>query len=654
MAGSALRIIDEQHRQKRTDDDKFMSYKLMFFELKIPEELAEFTNGTFLFPLCIPPDSYSLEEPFTLEATPTQGAGLYVEENGIAQRTIRISGVTGFAPRPLKGNGPNAIGLYGVSKKSYTRNLRPDVTKYDSVSGQRHFQYLQDAVFRTYADLKRDPATAEDTKLMFHIPKDDEHWLVVPQRFQLERTASDRVMYRYNIELLVVDKAEANDEDFSEDSDWIDAISNAIATANSAIQLAQGAINDLTAIAAEIKGLVNDVANIIDGVANVINAASDFVEGVTDLIESPLTVLESLSNGIDAVGSALSTLEDSGNRLATVGSKIQNKWNSLGESMERLGTHPETFEPEPRKALDKANNSSSPLKMLSASAIAEAKARALPTSVAGYNNLGTALTPGDVQEAESNQPFQFQRASKYKSAKLVSLTAGDTLASLAARYLQDARRWQDIAVINGLKPPFTNNQASLDLRKTDEAALPGVRGLGDKILIPSKSKGAKDLPNPVTLGVKPDEPSEVRFLGRDLRLEMVTTVSNPGNPLYDIPIDVARGGIDLATIQGVENLSQGLRTRVTTERGNDLLYKRLGMQRVIGTNQVGTDLEMVRFRAIQALQQDPRIARVRRLSLPGIDAGTEKDPNLSPDTLVIDSDVEVRGFTESANVRITV
>jgi len=650
---STVNVLREVLRQATVNDMNFYAYKLMFFELKIPSQLAVFAqNGSYLFPLKVPPDSYSLEEPFTVEASATQGGGVYVEENGIAQRVIRISGVTGFKPRPLNGNGPLVMTMLSPEKKSYTRNLPPFVI--DDISGQRHFQYLQDAVFRTYADLKRDPTTAEDTKLMLHIPKDDEHWLVVPQRFQLERTASDRVMYRYTIELLVVDKAEAVDEDFSEDGSWIESISNAINTVNAAIQLAQGALNDLTALAAEIEGYVDNVATVLDGVAGIIDAASRFVEGVTDLIESPLAILNSLGNIIDSADAFLSTWEESGQSLQNLDDKVKDKWNKLGEALEMLGTQPEAFEPTPQGALARANNQVNPLKTSSAEALATAKARPPATSLMDFKKLGTALTAGDLQEAKANATFQLQKPVKYRSAKQVSLSAGDTLASLAARHLNDARRWQDIAVINGLKPPFTNKHASLDLRKADEAAMPGVRGLGDRILIPSKSKGVKEMPNPATLGVKPEEPSDVRFLGRDFRLELVTTISNPGNPLYDIPIDVARGSQDLQTIQGVANLAQGLTNRVTTEKGTDLLYKRLGMQRIVGTKQVGTDLEMSRFRAIQALQQDPRIARVRKLTFQGIDPGTTTDVGTPPDALLIDSEVEVRGFTESANVRITV
>lgn len=655
MATSAIATLREYIRQQATGDDKYFKYMLMFFELKIPPEVNVYAAAgvSFLFPLRVPPDSYSLDEPFTVEATPSQGGGLYVEENGIAQRMIRISGVTGFKPRPLGSAGTLSLEGLKPEKKSYTRALNPYVL--DDLSGQRHFQYLQDAVFRTYADLKRDPAFAENTKLIFHIPKDDEHWLVVPQRFSLERTADKRVLYRYTIELLVVDRADAVDEDFSEDGGLLEAISDAITAVNSAIQLAQGAINDLTAIVSDIKGVVQDVVQVIDAVSGVINAAQNFVEGVTDFIESPLAILESLNGIIDAADSFVATWEESGQRIQALPDKVKTKWAQLGEALELLGTHPESFEPSNNVQMRAARALLSPLLSQSPETLEAARNVVVPSTASEYDALGTQLTPGDLQEAEANKPFLPKEGpAKYKSSKQVTLADRESLSSLAARYLGDARKWQDIAIVNGLKPPFTNKQASLDLRKTDEVSLPGVRGIGDKLLIPSLAKGTADRPVLATLGVKPYEPAEVHFLGRDLRLNMTSAVANPGNPQFDLEIDWARGGSDLRTIEGLDNLSQGLSLRLLTERGTDMLYQKLGMQRVIGFNQKPTDLDMARFRAVQALQQDTRISSVRRVTFVGLDGGTVPDATAPEDALVIDAVVEVRGFTESANVRITV
>lgn len=637
---SALNTIREMQRQKATGDTKFCKHMLMFFELRIPEGLGTAVGTTFLFPLMLSPESYSLDEPFALDATPTQGGGVYAEEHGIVQRVIRLSGTTGFAPKPMQGNGPGALAAITPAKRSYTRSLPASVL--ESLSGQRHFQYLQDAVFRTYGDLKRDPTTAEKTKLFFHIPKDDEHWLVLPQRFQLSRSVgAGRTLYHYEIELLAIDRAVATNLDVSEDTSWMSKMMNAVAMVKTGIALAQGAIDDLTNVVNEIKKALMSVVAVIDGVKNVITAAENFVTGVTDLIDVPLATIESLHEMIDE-GSRLGHMD--------VDAIIMEKWLQLGDALDLIGAHAEVFEPDGATTLTSTAQQTNPLVSQSA---AIAAAQAAPTTVAGYVDLGTGLTLGEATQANAAQTFAAPEPPRYRSSRQVRLQSGDTLASLAARYLGDARRWQDIAAINGLLPPFTETAASADLATADETTLPGVRGIGDKILVPSTSKGMRDLPNPVVLGARADESTDVRLLGRDFKLSAVTEISQPGNLLYDVPIDVEGGSTDVLLISGRDNLAQGLVSRLSTERGTDLLYLGLGMERVIGTKHATTDLELVRYRAQQALQQDPRIANVRRVTFLGVDDGTEIVPGMEA-ALSIDSDVEVRGYFESANVRVTV
>jgi len=210
---SALAYFKEQFRRELTGDDKFWKQFTYFFELAVPAEV--WPLGSLLFPLVLPPESISFEEPFAVEQTQTQDGGLIVEENGIIQRRMTIRGHTGWKPRKLPHTAITALMGIPSEKRSFDRTLKPLVL--DAISGQRHFQYLQDAVFRTYADLKRDPDMAKDTRLFWHNPKDDEHWEVVPLSFTLERSASRRMYYQYNINLLVVGKASEVDADFSED-----------------------------------------------------------------------------------------------------------------------------------------------------------------------------------------------------------------------------------------------------------------------------------------------------------------------------------------------------------------------------------------------------------------------------------------------------
>ncbi len=85
---------------------------------------------------------------------------------------------------------------------------------------------------------------------------------------------------------------------------------------------------------------------------------------------------------------------------------------------------------------------------------------------------------------------------------------------------------------------------------------------------------------------------------------------------------------------------QGLTVRLSIERGHNPLYRFIGFDRIIGLNNADVDSETARFRVIETLTNDPRIASVRRISFEAV-----------ADNLQIDADLEVRGFSQGVSVR---
>lgn len=643
MAVSPIKFIQERSRQEITGDDKYYKSRLYFFELRVPQEISLTSGNTYLLPLVISPDSYAMSEPFALQETPTLGGGLYTEENGIIQRTIRIEGTTGFKPRPFKGGTIPSSALLTPEQKSFSREL-PGFVK-ELLSGHRHFQYLQDAVFRTYGDLKKDPATSEDTALFFHNVKDDEHWEVKPRRFDLTRNSGDRTrtLYNYSIELLVVGPAEDRDIKFSEDKALLDEVKDAIRDVAKAGQAMAGAINDIVAIVDEIANVIKDVAAIIDTVTQIIDAIDNFIQGVTELVQAPFAIIESAAGLIEQALDTFNSAEELGNTVRSFPENVVQKFRQMKDSIERVGSHPEVFEtPSQRKVRDiKARQSLST--SASAEALATAAASTPPQSLDAFGSIGTTILPGDAQAAQSGVNAG-QRVFNFTGTRSVEVGQGDTLINLAAKFMGDARLWQHIAVVNGLKPPFVDEDASKELL-SDTSPLPGTLGIGDKILIPNFSKAPAARPLLPVLGVTSEQPAEEHLLGTDFELERYG--GRDGAPLYDIAVDADLGSSDFKKVRGNENMVQGTFLRVTTERGTDVLYKRMGVQRIIGLGNSLVDQETARFRFAQAIRQDPRVASVRKLQV------LASDEN-NPDALIIDAEVEVRGFAESSDVRVTV
>jgi hypothetical protein len=269
------------------------------------------------------------------------------------------------------------------------------------------------------------------------------------------------------------------------------------------------------------------------------------------------------------------------------------------------------------------------------------------------------LTAGDAQSADG-EIIVGGEIRKFKSAREVVISEGDTLAGLASRYLGDARAWQYIAIINGLKPPFLDRQASAPLVSgvgpgalsgsatgADESPFPKTLGVGSKILIPSNQRSALDYPILPVVGVKAEESAEKQFLGTDLALEPVYGSLGSSRALYDIPINSELGSVDAKTVSGVDNLAQSVIIRLATERGTDILYKNLGVQKIVGLGFAPLDLALAKFRILDAILADSRVAAVHDVKF---SQGETAD---LADQLVVDLKVSVRGFNESRPVRVT-
>lgn len=636
---STLNVIRESLRQEVTGDDKFYKKLVYFFELRIPAEImglgVEGEQSSFLFPLMLNPQSISWEEIFTVEVTPTQGSGLYVEENGVVQRMLRISGHTGFKPRRMPATTPYVMAFMEVDRKSYGRALPSTIV--DDLSGQRHFQYLQDSVFRTYSDLKRDPSTSENTTLLWHNPKDDEHWIVVPQRFSLERSTEKPIHYNYNIELIAVKQGEAVDEDFSEDKGLLDSIKDGLRMIQSGIDMVSGAINDLTALAAELESMVKDVGKIINSVSTVIDAASNFVQGVSDLIQSPLALVESIGGVVDSALNLRDTVEQAVEDITNLPDNIVQKFRQIGDGADRIATHPEAFETPTAKKVRETKKRQELLASISRATRDLALATAPPSTLDASRNLGTAITAGDVRTAKSELGAG-RDIKKYTSVRARPIEQGDTLVNLAAKYLGDARLWQQIAIANGMQPPFVNDLADAPIG--DESVFHAAISTGGTILIPNYSRPLQKQPVLPVLGVRPEKPAPVHFLGSDLKMSIVG--GRPGAPLFDWEVDVEGGSVDARQAEGLENIKQALQMRLATEKGSNQLYKRVGVERIVGMKNIAVDTETARYRLTQALMGDTRVAAVRQIKF-----------NANGDALEADITVQLRGFNQPTTVRVS-
>ncbi len=590
---SLIKILQEDNRQENADDANFYKQFLYFFELLIPiDGLSAPVGGTKvesnLFPLMLNPSSISLSDPFTVQVTPGLDGGLVAEENGIIMRQLTIRGHTGWKPRPNKSWQASS---FETPESASFRARGKQVA--EALSGQRHFQFLQDRVFRIYGDLKKDPALAKDTSLVFHNIKDDEHWLCLPQNFTMDRDARRPLFYNYAIEMLVVNDASFETRDFSEDKSFLDQLKDDIRTAKAALDNVTGAVNDVSNMVNELADTISGLIGVLDGIDDLIGSASNFVQSGANLIAQPINRLAGFVSSLD---DAIETLLDSPLRAKET---VAQSFRNMQDALDQFRVHPRIFgEDDEKRAQEERRRQG-----LGTGSSTSALTRAADNPPASTNELatfGTANMPGDQSRALAELGVG-QNPERFPSANERVLAQGETLPGLAAKYMGDARLWRKIAALNKLQAPFISTQK-----------LPGTLTVGDRILIPSTALPPQRRPLTTVFGVPTDRSAAEQFLGADLRLDPAPASARG---FFDFVVDVEQGSTDFKLVVGIDNLKQAIRTRVTTERGTDVLYRRLGYKRLVGLGIVVVDRELAAFRLGEAVAADPRIAAIHGLRL---------------------------------------
>lgn len=607
--------IQEAERAAATLDRKFVKSLLYYFEMRVPPSVSKGVPGAYLYPLVLPPESFRLSEPFQVERTITNGGGLFVEEQGVTGREITISGTTGWAPLRATKIGSDLESLSFPRFRSFSRTI-PLRKAVHLLSGQRHFQFLHDTVFRVYGDLKQDPATSQGTELYLHVVKDDERWRVIPLSFTLSRTAAKPLTYQYDIQLLAVSATRFPEVLFSEDNPVLEALKSPSRVLRSAVTTIRAALADLAGVRQELRETNGGVTLMLEASETAADNTEAFLDGTASRIQQPFS----------SVGAASATGQQGLGGTSGLSDSVVNTMRTVTDALDQIGSYPAAFRDSIQEVVDRFQKRLDLATAASQEALAAAASRAPPQTLRDWGSLGSSLMPGDAARAQESLGLG-RFTPRYTGASEWVIEQGDTLVNLAARFLGDARLWKYIAVFNDLSHPYIT-----------ETGLPGTRRVGDTILIPNFSSPPAVSANPVTLGVRLEEPAVIHALGRDLRMDPVD------RDTYDLVVDVEGGSVDLKAVGGVPNLQQALRTRIITERGTDVLYRNLGAARVVGLGVTEVDLETAQIRLGEAILGDPRVAGLQAIKL-------ELE---APDSVVADVTAEVRGLQRPERVVLAV
>ena len=583
-------IILEYYRQASTGDTEF--YKILPYVFKLITKPGHGPTGQYdgeaLFPLPIAPTDYSYDMDFAVELS-AQDRGLIAEEGGIIMGQIHMAGTMGFKLKSISDT--SFIG----GARSFTGMLPSEEGRGQKVSGQMHLWRLLGRCFDCYSELKKDPETAPYTRMELHVLKDRLHLAVVPRKVRIIRNPSPyRVTYGYEIEVTVVGEAsELNAFELTaigDDKSIWERIKGYVADARKYMRALQSTIDDIRACVGDFKRFVSNIGGILGDMSRVVSSVSDFVNGEMGFIQETKSGLLSLASDLETALGVVGPAVALGQLPRDVARSVADGLDALeGVITACRGSFKNDWD---MKAMQHATKVQ-PNKRLTDEEKTTIQTTSEATGQTAQNVFSARFKPGDAQRLLVSDPIPAMLRGKYAGYKEVAVNRGDSLETLAIKYLGDPNAWRDIAAINNLRPPFLSGSTRL----------PNSKMIGDPIIIPLQ-RAVAPVPT-MGQGNSGTGGSQIETLmGKDIRLELLS------NGLWDWYCDDGHGAVDIQTIGGLPNLVQGLETRLRTDLGTNPQFPADGLPPMVGQKSTFQLYLEARFALEKQVLADPRINRV--------------------------------------------
>lgn len=523
------------------------------------------------------PQSMSQDMPPAVTIQPTFG-GMFIEHQGQPFANITLSGTFGLRPAPI----PQKSSVFGITLPSlFSSGAAIDPVTGLPVGETTGFDdmYNLRLLFSMYFKSKSDN---KQTIMVWTNAKNGDAYVVEPigSGLTISRDKSSPMSATYQITLRAVNSVSTylggiitrkkTEPSFLQKAA---ALASRIQEAGSVIAsladrvsgIAKSYVNTLLSVGTSVVG---GIFNAISGVANVLNVPRDLVKSAIFTARQLLTGLDSIISVVQAGRGYLDPYKQWG---------IESQISNLAAAVRRY-----------LRAMDGVATE----KTLFATAVQATSQRTASAYRSTTSPMASVPASADVIN---------QRAPS--GAAYASIRPGDTIRSLALRYLGDAAQWQVLVRLNNLRAPYISpsGDGRSVLRPSQLILVPAA---GDAGQTPSISPGNQQYP------FRPEETAFDDVLGVDARLR--ETGGQGTMESYDLVLDETG---DVARVRGHDNMNQAIALKFATENGELPLHPEFGVAATVGARIRNSTFGAINFTARSTLLADPRITGLEGLSI---------------------------------------
>lgn len=530
----------------------------------------------------VPPKTLSMREPFNPHIQTTQNGGKFVESHGSLIKEVQITGTTGVRPHKKKrpnttaNNVPSEIEAQQAERLASGRTtavgLDPsEITGHDSAMSLRN-------VFRYYSDLQTKGNTS--VVMVWRNAKDDDYWIVEPVEFTLKQDSSNPFSYNYTIILKTLARFDKS-----------------VLSLPTQAENAGKDIQDSLQRTGNVTSRLRVIQKVLTNGYFVTLATSNVIEGGLAKVNKVLRPLGQMIRGIKGnINGTYGAADQLLRSAESVVSEITIQLNDIADILEnadarRLHRHW-------RRTLHACFN------LLTEPAFRQAYRRVIGSRTRIARAYTTPDFSGSVSSPNTGGSPTFL-ANTQATTNVGQHLVGDNddIRSLASLLMGDSRRWQELVVLNDLKPPYIDNTPGSGVLVPGDVILFPQAARPESNMIKQQENSGQDYDN---INSSAETTLLDQTYGRDIRLTSVPVGS--GQSFTDLAVN-QRG--DLATIVGVDNVEQAIKIKFSTEKGTLRMHPYFGARFALGSKATTKSFNNFRLNTLATLLSDDRIEEVK-------------------------------------------